>query len=88
MAKLQHKNKKHWPILPKVPITRDKVLVFISSSEMRLGWYGCTMRFMCSRPVFTLSFSLPAFTPYPLFQWYLQSKEILLSQDEMLKLSI
>jgi hypothetical protein len=33
--------------------------------------------------------SSSAFTPYPIFQWYLQSKEIFIkSQYEMLKLSI
>jgi hypothetical protein len=29
-----------------------------------------------------------SFTPYPLFQWYPQSKEIFKSQHGMLKLSI
>ncbi len=38
----------------------------------------------CLHPVFG-----PPFTPYPLFQWYPQSKEIFIkSQYEMLKLSI
>jgi hypothetical protein len=43
-----------------------------------------TLKSPCLHPVFG-----PVFTPYPLFPWYLQSKDIFIkSQNEMLKLSI
>jgi hypothetical protein len=46
--------------------------------QKQIYYKGLTIEFSvkspCLHPIFW-----PAFTPYPLFQWYVQSKEILLN---------
>jgi hypothetical protein len=66
-----------------LPVERISVLTFRPWKYQRANRVICNVA-----PSLHPAFG-PPFTPYPLFQWYLQSKDIFIKfQYEMLKLSI